>query len=928
MMGSKHLIDFQSKVRLVSASSMLIIFIFSISQLNAQFLKTQGTKIVDGNGDEVIWRGIGLGGWMLQEGYMLNTFGPQHQIEARIVNLVGQERKEEFYQAWLKNHVQKGDVDSLAAWGYNMIRLPMHYKLFTPPIEEEPVPGEITWREKGFEMTDQLLEWCKVNNIYLILDLHAAPGGQGKNADISDYDNTKPSLWESQANRAKTIALWRKLAERYANEPMIAAYDLINEPNWGFQNLNSDQNGCAEQLNSPLWQLQRDITNAIREVDQNHIIVIEGNCWGNNYNGLPVLWDNNLVISYHKYWNGNDQNAIQGMLNMRNNRNAPIWLGETGENSNTWYTDAIKLFESNKMGWAWWPLKKNGINNPLEITPGSGYASIINHWNNNGAKPNPENAYAALMTFAENLKLENNVYHQDVVDAKIRQPHTDETIPFKPHLIIPNQENVIHASDYDLGKVGFAYADKEYTNTTGNAGGQAWNLGYRYRNDGVDIEQTGDIAPQSNGYNVGWTNDGEWLLYSVQVDSGGMYDLKIRIAGISAYEAHLEVDGVDVTGAIQIPATGGYQIWQTVNMENVPLNAGSRKVKFFIDKGGFNFSYFSFFLKSSLNDADLIALSANTIQTGGVLVTFNKNIDATTLNGSSGFSLSINEVKNEATNVTVDSNNDFQLYLQTDKGIDDNDEIKAHYEGQNVLATDGSSLQPFAGLKVRNTLPVHFALPGKIEVESFHLNVGLELENTTDVGGGQNLGFTSTGDFTEYRVRVSETGQYKLEVRVACFNNSGKLAFRQFDQSGALLNESQVNVPVTGGWQSWQTVVSNMILNEGSGKLRMVILDPEFNINWFRLTFLGPVLSLNQPTQHALYPNPTTRFINLTPSFGTFSMNNALSITNIEGKRIYFKENLKENDYQSIDLSEIPAGVYIIQIRMDEKTEQHKLIIN
>ena len=141
-------------------------------------------------------------------------------------------------------------------------------------------------------MTDQLLTWCKANNVYLILDLHAAPGGQGENADINDYDPSKPSLWESEANQDKMVALWKKLAERYANEPMIAGYDIINEPNWGFQNHDSDPNGCSESANTPLWDLEK-ITTAIREVDPNHLIIIEGNCWGNNYAGLPELWDIN-----------------------------------------------------------------------------------------------------------------------------------------------------------------------------------------------------------------------------------------------------------------------------------------------------------------------------------------------------------------------------------------------------------------------------------------------------------------------------------------------------------------------------------------------------------------------------------------------------------------------------------------------------------
>ena len=78
-------------------------------------------------------------------------------------------------------------------------------------------------------------------------------------------------------------------------------------------------------------------------------------------------WDNNMVLSFHKYWNNNDQQSIQHILNFRDQYNVPVWLGETGENSNTWFTEAIRLLESNKIGWSWWPLKKLGNNNPLQI---------------------------------------------------------------------------------------------------------------------------------------------------------------------------------------------------------------------------------------------------------------------------------------------------------------------------------------------------------------------------------------------------------------------------------------------------------------------------------------------------------------------------------------------------------------------------------
>ncbi|MDW7691548.1 cellulase family glycosylhydrolase [Flammeovirgaceae bacterium SG7u.111] len=577
----------------------LLVFLLSLSFFNlshAQFLHTNGKQIVDKNNEEIILRGIGLGGWMLQEGYMLKTSGPQHTIEARVEELIGKEKKEEFYNAWLKNHFQKIDVDSMASWGFNSIRLPMHYKLFTPPIEEEPIPGQVTWNEKGFAMVDSLLDWAEVNELYLILDLHAAPGGQGENADISDYDNTKPSLWESKVNQDKMVALWTKLAERYVNEPYIGAYDIINEPNWGFEDHASDPNGCSEKQNTLLWNLQKRVTEAIRKVDKNHMIIIEGNCWGNNYNGLPALWDDNLVISYHKYWNPNDVSAIQGMLDMRNQRNVPIWLGESGENSNAWFTDAIALLESNKIGWSWWPEKKMGYNNPLEIKINDGYKAIVAYWNGSGNKPSSEDAYTALMGMTENLKLENNIYHKDVVDAMIRQPHSSEALPFKSNKIASSEATVIYATDFDLGRHDVAYHDADYSNTSGSAGGLTWNKGYSYRNDGVDIEACSDQV--SNGYNVAWTEDGEWLQYTLNVDSAGAYQVDLRYATQNSGSAiKILVENSDQSGEIELPATGGTQTWATAQIDDLILQKGKQQLKLFIVKGGFNINYFSFQFK-------------------------------------------------------------------------------------------------------------------------------------------------------------------------------------------------------------------------------------------------------------------------------------------------------------------------------------------
>ncbi|RPH99036.1 MAG: carbohydrate-binding protein, partial [Calditrichaeota bacterium] len=496
----------------------LIMLIASACTFSQGFLHVDDKSIVDGNGQNVLLRGMGLGGWMLQEGYMMKTSSfanAQYQIKDKIKALVGADRCNEFYAAWLDNYIRQVDVDSLKAWGFNSIRLPMHYNLYTLPIEEEPVAGQNTWLEKGFSLTDQLLQWCAANEMYLILDLHATPGGQGKESGISDYNPGKPSLWESAVNRSKTVALWKKLAERYVNEPWMGGYDLINETNWSMTN------------NKPLKDLYVEITRAIREVDKNHIVFIEGNWFANDFTGLTPPWDDNMVYSFHKYWSYNDQASIQWMLDIRSRHNIPIWCGEAGENSNVWFTDAIKLLEKHNIGWAWWPYKKiQDISGPLSIPKSSGYDRLLDYWSGTAVKPSADFAYDALMALAVNLKLENCIFQRDVIDAMFRQVQEVATKAFMRH----DLPGLVFAVDYDLGSNGYAYADNQYADYHVSTDVYtSWNDGWIFRNDGVDIEACSDNTA-TKGYDVGWIANDEWLAFTVNVDETAAYDFSFRIA--------------------------------------------------------------------------------------------------------------------------------------------------------------------------------------------------------------------------------------------------------------------------------------------------------------------------------------------------------------------------------------------------------------
>jgi aryl-phospho-beta-D-glucosidase BglC (GH1 family) len=574
--------------------SILAILFLADSQTQAQgFLKADGKRIVNEKNENVLLRGVGLGGWMLQEGYMLKiqNEGQQYRIRERITELMGERQTREFYETWLNNHTRKIDIDSMKAWGFNSVRLPMHYNLYTLPVDKEPVAGQNTWLDKGFALTDSLLAWCKANQMYLILDLHAAPGGQGNDLNISDRDPSKPSLWESEANQQKTIALWKKLAERYSNEPWIGAYDIINEPNWGFQDLKNDKNGTKEKGNIPLKKLMVEITRAIRDVDKKHMIIVEGNGWGNNYNGILPAWDNNMVLSFHKYWSHNDPASVGHIVKMRDQYNIPVWLGETGENSNVWFTEAIRLFESNNIGWAWWPLKKVGANNPMEIRSNPNYNDVVRYMNGKGSKPKESNAYSGLIELAAYTKLESTIIHRDVLDAMMRQPFSAETRPFKQHIIKHN--TIINAVDYDLGRNGIAYFDNDtadYHVSTGQR--SAGNKGRVYRNDGVDISKD---SLKYETYFVSSIEPGEWLQYTVDVKKAGNYTLRLNIASNDNHgKVSLSLNGKAVAEEMPLPNTGGLKIFQSAELRNIPFKTGKQVLRIMADTGYFNFNYIQF----------------------------------------------------------------------------------------------------------------------------------------------------------------------------------------------------------------------------------------------------------------------------------------------------------------------------------------------
>jgi endoglucanase len=882
---------------------------------NAQgYLHSEGKKIVKGNGEEIILRGIGTGNWYLQEGYMMKSSefaGTQFAFKKRLIETIGSERTDAFYKSWLDNHFTRTDADSMKAWGFNSVRVAMHYKWLTLPIENEPITGQDTWLEDGFVRLDSLLDWCRDNQMYLILDLHGAPGGQGKDANISDYDSTKPSLWESYENRRKTVALWSRLARRYASEPWIGGYDLINEPNWNLPG------GTA------LKQLYVEITNAVRAVDPNHMIIIEGNWFANDYTGLTPPWDTNMAYSGHKYWTYNNPGDLNYLLNMRDNWNVPVWLGESGENSNSWFTGLIELCEMNKVGWSWWPVKKEGINNVLEVTESQKYNNLISFWKSGTPAMTADQAFEAVMEWSDKHRIKNCLVKRDVIDAMIRQPFTNAVIPYRVY----KPGNPISAVNYDLGRSSYAYRDADSANYHLSTNTYtAWNQGWVYRNDGMDIEKCTDLFPGGNGYNVGWTETGEWMQYTIDADSAAAYTLTVRSASNNALPGiiRFSINGTDISSPLPLPNTGAWNSWNSTYATDLIIPEGRNKLRLFFERGGSNINVFSFTNPVSAGSVPFNYISSE-INTGNeIIVTLNKNI--TTFNAlPSDFQITANGSPVVIKGLSLLTGNNRKIVLSLSAVVSFVDILKISFNARSIKNGE-SFLEAFTLKSVNNNLPGRFVIPGKIEAENFSFNRGFQLENCTDTGGGKNTSYASNGDYLDYQVYVPREGEYEILFRIASLYSNGRISVltstgENFQTIGTL------NVANTGGWQAWTNQSIRVSLPAGNITLRLYSSQGEYNINWFSISSLTGIGENTRNESLKVFPNPGNGIFRLeTPWIGNHKIK--AQVVDITGRVVYTGDpSRKGPGIHELNLSYLAPGLYGVQVYSSEGVATVKLMI-
>ena len=381
---------------------------------NPDFIRIDGADLMAPNGEKFFIRGTNLGNWLNPEGYMFgfNKTNSAWMIDLMFRQAVGPDFTAEFWRAFKDNYVTEADIDFIASTGANTIRVPFNYRLFT----DEDYMG-LTAAQDGFERIDRLVEWCRGKGVYLILDMHDAPGGQ--TGDNIDDSYGYPWLMESEASQRLFVDIWRKIADHYKNETVILGYDLLNEPIAPyFDNM--------EELNSKLAGVYRMATEAIREVDRNHIIILGGAQWNGNFQPLEdTLFDEGVMYSCHRYGGPTDADCIRGFIDFRDETNRPMYMGEIGHNTDEWMAAFCQTMVENNIGYTFWPYKKITNSCFVGVPAPEGWDLIRNfseaprstYFEVRAARPDQAEARRLMMEFVENSRFENCVIQSSYIRA-------------------------------------------------------------------------------------------------------------------------------------------------------------------------------------------------------------------------------------------------------------------------------------------------------------------------------------------------------------------------------------------------------------------------------------------------------------------------------------------------------------------------------
>jgi hypothetical protein len=373
--------------------AVLLLLGFAVSARAEPLVRTEGKNFVAPDGSVLAIKGINLGNWLMPEGYMFKfeVAKAPHQIFGAFDRLLGRERAASFWKEFRDGYINEADMRFIKAAGFNTVRIPLHYRLFM--ADDGTIQGE------GWALLDRVLGWAAELGLWVILDVHAAPGGQ---TGINHDDGPGyPLMFYAPRHRAHTISLWRAIARRYSGNGAILGYDILNEPIAPYHDVAT--------LNPRLESFYKEGTAAIREVDPGRVVILAGGQWSSSFDMLGPPFADNLAYTYHSFWASTRRDSIQRHLNFSNRYDVPLLLGETGELTDEWNEAFRKLHEASGIGWAFWTYKN--LDTPstvISIPRPEGWSDIVAFADGRHPdKPSSELIDRAVAQYLEGIRFRN-----------------------------------------------------------------------------------------------------------------------------------------------------------------------------------------------------------------------------------------------------------------------------------------------------------------------------------------------------------------------------------------------------------------------------------------------------------------------------------------------------------------------------------------